>query len=316
VEPTFTRQTTRSHPGASAIALALAVAPALGCGETTVSIMDRGTSAAGRSGAALGGMGGSTSAGGTGAGGAVDACPEDPNSTDPCPCGVGAPAVDLCLLHHYPFDGTGTTATDVVGGADGTVVNTTLSDGTVVLAGGTSDQYVELPAGLVSAWPNVTVEVWTTWNGGAVWQRLLDFGSSDAGTGMQGMGETYLFISPRDVDGVLKAAFSLAGPGAETLVKSSERLPSETLQHVAVVVDSTASLLSLYLGGTLVASSGPLNGAFQDLNDENSWLGHSQFALDVEYAGILHDVRIFSTARTADQIAASFAAGPDKLPTE
>ena len=177
MKPTFTTRTTRSHRGACAIALALAVVPALGCGETTVSIMDRMTSAAGRGGAGAGGTG----AGGTGAGGASDACPEDPNSTSPCPCGVGAPIVDLCLLHHYPFDGTGTTATDVVGGADGTVVNTTLSDGTVVLAGGTSDQYVELPAGLISAWPNVTVEVWTTWNGGGVWQRVLDFGNSDAG---------------------------------------------------------------------------------------------------------------------------------------
>jgi hypothetical protein len=86
--------------------------------------------------------------------------------------------------------------------------------------------------------------------------------------------------------------------------------------HLAVVVDTNASLFSFYLDGRLEGSSGPLNGAFQALNDENSWLGRSQFELDVEYAGIIHDVRIFSTARTAEQIAASFAAGPDTLPAE
>jgi hypothetical protein len=207
--------------------------------------------------------------------------------------------------------------TDVVGGADGTVVNTTLSDGAVVLAGGASAQYVEIPAGLISPWPNVTVEVWTTWDGTAgLWQRLLDFGNSNAGPGMRGIGETYLFISPRDGDGVLKAAFSLAGPGRETLVQGGEPLPGKTLEHLAVVVDSATSLLSLYAGGMLVGSSGPLNGALQDLNDENSWLGRSQFEFDVGYAGVIHDVRIFSTARTAEQIAASFVAGPDVLPME
>jgi hypothetical protein len=133
---------------------------------------------------------------------------------------------------------------------------------------------------------------------------------------MRGNGETYLFITPRDGDGVLKAAFSLAGPGEETLVRSSEQLPGQTLEHLAVVVDEANSLLSLYLGGALVGASGPLNGALQDLNDENSWLGLSQFEFDVGYAGTIHDVRIFSNARTAEQVAASFAAGPDMLPTE
>jgi hypothetical protein len=133
---------------------------------------------------------------------------------------------------------------------------------------------------------------------------------------MQGMGVTYVFVSPRDSNGVLKAAFSLAGPGGENLVKGSEQLETETLAHLAVVIDSNVSLFSLYLNGTLVGFSGPLKGAFQDVNDENSWLGRSQSELDVEYAGAIHDVRIFSTARTAEQIAASFAAGPDKLPEE
>ena len=114
MEPTFNSQPPRSCGRAGAIALALTVVPALGCGETTVSITDRWTSAAGTGGASAAGTGG----GGTGP---VDACPEDPNSTNPCPCGVGAPTVDLCLLHHYPFDGTGTTVTDVVGGSRPTI---------------------------------------------------------------------------------------------------------------------------------------------------------------------------------------------------
>jgi hypothetical protein len=223
----------------------------------------------------------------------------------------------LCLFHHYPFDGEGTTATDVVGGADGVVVNTTLADGSVVLAGGTSDQYVQLPPGLISASPSVTVEVWTTWDDmQGLWQRLLDFGSNDGGSGSQGIGDTYLMVTPRDGDGVLKAAFSLAGPGGENLIQSGAPLSVGTLEHLAVVVDGAASQLSFYSNGALVGSDAPLRGTLPELNDENSWVGRSQFELDVEYGGAIHDLRIYSAARTPEQIAASFAAGPDQLPVE
>jgi hypothetical protein len=259
---------------------------------------------AGSGGSVLGG------AGGAGSGGGDAGAPSDE-------CGVGAPSTVLCLLHHYPFDGSGTTVTDVVGDADGVVVNTTLTDGTVVLAGATSDQYVDLPPNLISAGPSVTVEIWTTWtDADSPWQRLVDFGSSDAGPGVQGNGRTYLFITPRDGDGVLKAAFSLAGPGGENLIKAGAPLSAGTLEHLAVVVDGDASRLSLYSNGILVGSDGPLRGTLGELDDENSWVGRSEFVLDVEYAGVVHDLRIFSTPRTAEQIAASFAAGPDMLPAE
>jgi hypothetical protein len=299
------------------VALALAATLPLGCGETIVSVVDRRGPSGGIAGTAGRGGSGGTASGGGGAGGVSDACPDDPASTAPCPCGVGAPVTDLCLLHHYPFDGAGTTVTDVVGGADGTAVNTSISDGTVVLAGGSSEQYVELPAGLIAAFPNVTVEVWTTWTDtGALWERLFDFGNNDAAAGSQGVGETYLMVTPRDGDGVLKAAFSLAGPAGENIIESGAPLSGGTLEHLALVVDGAASLMSLYSNGVLVGSDGPLRGTLQGLNDENSWLGRSQFEFDVEYEGVIHDLRIFSTARSAEQIAASFAAGPDLLPAE
>jgi hypothetical protein len=296
----------------AAVGLGVWATLAVACGESVISIVDRQSPTAGGG----GGAGGAGSVAG-GTAGAPDACPEDPATTEPCPCGVGAPTTDLCLLHHYPFDGAGTIATDVVGGADGIVVNTTLSDGTVVLAGGTSDQYVELPPGLFPAWSTVTLEVWTTWDDTeGVWQRILDFGSNTEAPGAQGMGETYVFLTPKDGDGVLKAAFSLAGPGGENLVKGAGPLSSGTLEHLAVVVDGSDSLLSLYSNGTLVGSDGPLRGTLTEVVDENSWLGRSQWVFDVGYAGVLHDLRIFSTARTAEQIAASFSAGPDALPAQ
>lgn len=266
----------------------------------------------------LGGVSGGGAAGEGGEGGApLDECPEDPTSLEPCPCGAGVPVTELCLLHHYTFDGDGTTLSDIAGGTDGRVVNTVLEGGAVALAGGTSDQYVELPPGLISQFPSVTVEVWTTWNGTVgLWQRLLDFGNSSAGPGLQGEGETYLFVTPRDSDGVLQASYSLAGPAAEVFVEAEVPLSVGTLEHVAVVVDGANSELSLYSNGALVGSAGPLSGTAQSIKDENVWLGRSQFAADAEYGGVIYELRIYSTARGAEQIAASFAAGPDQLPVQ
>jgi hypothetical protein len=227
--------------------------------------------------------------------------------------------VPHCLQHHYPFDGTGTTVADVVGGADATSENAALSNGgSLALEGAFSDQYAALPPGLVSSALDVTIEVWTTWNDTpGDWQRILDFGNNDLGAGAQGRGLTYLFITPRDGnEQLLKASFTLSGQLGETVVKASGPLASGTLEHLALVIDGTASELLFYSNGSLVGSNGPLEGSLLDLNDENVWLGRSQFAGDPAYGGTLHDVRIYSTARTPAQIAASFAAGPDALPAE
>jgi len=38
--------------------------------------------------------------------------------------------------------------------------------GSLVLAGGTTDQFVDLPNGIIKSLTNATFEVWLTWAGG------------------------------------------------------------------------------------------------------------------------------------------------------
>jgi uncharacterized protein len=244
-------------------------------------------------------MGGAPSAGSGGAGG--------------CPGSVA------CLVHRYTFGGTGNTVTDSTGTAHGTVVNATVQSGGLPLAGGTSDQYVDLPAALLSGLTNATFEVWVTWTGGAAWQRIFDFGDNDgAGPGRQGpTGATYLFLSPKAVNnsGRLRVAYSVGGPSAEVLINASAALPTAAMTHVAVVVDDSADRLHLYLNG---ASAGQvaLTGTLGALNIENSWLGRSQFQSDPEFAGTIHEFRVYAAARTSAQILASFNGGPDTPPSQ
>jgi hypothetical protein len=60
--------------------------------------------------------------------------------------------------------------------------------------------------------------------------------------------------------------------------------------------------------------STPMSNQLKNVNDVNNWLGRSQFAADPSFSGTYSEFRIYSSARSAAQIAASFASGPDALP--
>jgi hypothetical protein len=256
--------------------------------------------------------------------GAIDcqeACPFDAERLEPGACGCGVPDdLPLCLRHRYTFDGEGTTVVDLVGGADGTLLNTTLTDtGNLTLAGVASEQYVVLPSGIISALgPSATIEAWVSWTGlGGFWQRIFDFGSSDAGPGVQGNGATYLFLTPSNAtDLALRTGFTNAGLGAETFVTSAAPLPANELVHVAVVVDGAAQTISLYQEAELlgVQTTGTINLA--RLNDIDNFLGHSHWTFDEEYQGTYDEFRIYSAALTTEQLEVLVAAGPDELPDE
>ncbi len=250
-----------------------------------------------------------------------DACPRDPALTEAGACGcLPASLGATCLAHRYQFEGTGTVVTDSIGASgNGTIVGATLSGtGTVVLSGGTSDQYVKLPSRLISGLGNsATIEAWVTWAGtGGDWQRIIDFGNSTAGQDMQGDGKSYLFLTPSAAGGGLRVAISAgAGGGDEDLVTASASLPT-ALTHVAVVIDGSAQTLALYQDGALQGAATAIRPSttLGTIDDLNNWLGRSQYAADPELAGTYHELRIYSKALSAAQISASFTAGPDALP--
>ncbi|MEO8178622.1 MAG: LamG-like jellyroll fold domain-containing protein [Deltaproteobacteria bacterium] len=247
-----------------------------------------------------------------------ESCPFEATRLAPGTCGCAADTLALCLRHRYSFNGTGDVATDTVGAADGTIVNTTLTGaGSLTLAGLATDQYVNLPAGIISGLgPSATIEAWVTWTGaGGPWQRIFDFGSSELAAGQQGTGVTYLFLSPSNtIDTHLRAAFTNAGPPAERVASGPTILPFAVPIHVAIVIDGATQTLTLYQGGALVGTAPTLDTTLALMNDVNNWLGRSQFAADEEFQGVIDEVRIYSAARNAAQIAAEVAAGPNALP--
>lgn len=222
---------------------------------------------------------------------------------------AGTDTFVVALVHRYSFSGEGTNVSDTIGGADGTVVNAALKgDGTLVLTGGASDQYVDLPNGLASSLGDATFEAWITWAGGDPWQRVFDFGSSSQGEGLQGSGVDYVYLTPSASDHHVHGTCRTASTDGEVIASASSIPASEPVQ-IVLVVDDTHDMISLYWQGvfrTAVAFSGHLS----EIHDFNDWLGRSQFG-DGSFAGIFDEFRIYSAALTVEQIKASYDAGPN-----
>jgi hypothetical protein len=274
-----------------------------------------GTAAGGTSGVGgTTGGGGATGQGGvTGAGGTVvpDAVPVlDTGSPDkPCAlCAIGA-----TLVHRYSFNGSATEVTDSVGTADGTATNVQLSgSGTLVLAGGTSNQYVDLPDHILSTLTSATLEIWVTWNGGNNNQRILDFGSNEQVSGKY-QATTTVIISPNSApDGTprLRASYSNQVSSGSTFVDSpnTSTLPTGSMQQIVAVFDGPGKTIALYLNGALEGEKTGLE-ALSLINDTNNWLGKSQYTDDPGFAGTYHEFRIYNAPLTAEQVQAVYAAG-------
>jgi hypothetical protein len=295
--------------------------------------------AGGEGGGGLGGMGvGGASTAGGGAGGAgvggaeVDAGPDVGASEDAMieaadaiserPGDVAAESgckgsecvLKAALVHRYSFGGTGTAVIDSVGKADGIVVNAQLGgNGKLVLAGGTTDQYVDLPNGIIRSLTNATFEFWVTWSGGAGWQRLFDFGTSTAGEGMQSLAASTFYLTPQGGGPtVMLVAFKRQDQmGAnETRALSGQGMPMNTTVHLAVVIDATGGLMTLYRDGSMEGSV-TLRDPLSLLVDVNNWLGRSQYAGNDSFGGTLDEFRIYGAALSLGDLKVSLAAGPD-----
>ena len=239
---------------------------------------------------------------------AVDAPPEV-GCTNAAQC-----ALKAALVHRYSFNGMGTVATDSVGNADGMIVGATLSgNGTVVFPGGTADDYVNLPNGIIRSLTNATVEIWLAWAGGAAWQRLFDFGNSTGAEGTQGMASTSLYVTPQGGGPtVMFGAFKRmdqTGP-AETRALATQALAAGPLTQIALVIDDANNLMSLYSNGVLQGSIA-FNDSLSLLNDVNNWVGRSQYMADPHLWATIHELRIYNIALSAAQLQLSFTGGTD-----
>ena len=233
-------------------------------------------------------------------------------------------AVNAELVHRYSFSNN---AADSIGSADGQLVNygsdayftgsaLELENDELPNSNSTNINYVDLPNGIISALGSgATFEAWVTWHGpsNSSWQRIFDFGTSDAGEDQAtgGASSTYCFLSPYSGGGTYRFGHRRGaelGDVVENVIDSTV-LPVDQEVHVAVVWDDVAEVVSMYQDGQLVAS-GPLLFKLTDFPDVNNWLGRSQWQ-DTAFNGSYNEFRIYNEALSSEMIQASFQSGSE-----
>ncbi len=148
------------------------------------------------------------------------------------------------------------------------------------------NDYVSLPAGLLSNLTDFSFAAWVFWEGGSIWQRIFDIGQNT---------NTYMFLTPRtgDANNLRFEITPNGSPGLQRL-NAQAALPENQWVHVAVTLEG--SIGKLWLNGVLQDTNPNMILNPSDVAGANSWLGRSQFVADSYFNGKLDDVRFYARA--------------------
>lgn len=245
----------------------------------------------------------------------VDAVTCEADCTPASGDGTGGTGNTIRPIHRYSFDAIDSNEVlDSIGNRTGVLVDAVYDGyGNVVMEGLSSDQYVDLPKHLLSGLTNCTFESWVTWLGGPMWQRVFDFGEDETGIedSRSAQPRSYVFLALKPEP---RVAFKRPPLGSnEIIVEAGFAMPTNTLTHVAVVVDEDNQRLALYVNGREEASN-DFGASLRDVYDVSDWLGRSLYRGDPSFAGSLSEFRIYDRALSRDEVLASYAAGADALP--
>lgn len=225
------------------------------------------------------------------------------------------------LVHRYDFSGTGTTLTDLVGIANGTLQAGALLDGSGLLTlkhvAGQPDGYVDLGQGIVSALTDATFVVWVTYDsGGPGFQRIFDFGDSNNtstdGVGQGDQGRDYIaLIQGTNFANGNELGAQVAAPGSPTLSLGSFFELDSVVESQVALTYASGQRVALYADAIQQIAS-PVLRSLSEVHDVNCWLGRSQWQSNPGYRGTYNEFRIYNAALNSCQLATLKARGPDQ----
>jgi hypothetical protein len=191
---------------------------------------------------------------------------------------------------------SGTTATDsVTGKVVGNLPNKggweTGKNGKAISLDG-NDQYVELPAGVVSGLADFTISAWVNVKQATKWSRLFDFGDARG---------QWMCLTVANNSGMPHFEVSTVYGYNTQRVAGNKPLPLDRWVHLAVTLSGQKA--TLYLDGEEIGSNPSLTfPPFQLGDTPRNWIGRSQTDRDPYLKGAVDDFRIYDGALTAEQL--------------
>jgi hypothetical protein len=166
-----------------------------------------------------------------------------------------------------------------------------------------SNQYVDMPDGIVNGLNDFTIAAWLnrTTTSGQAWARVFDFGT---GTTVN------MFLTVSAGGGGTRFAITISGAGGEQRITAPSQL-STGWHHVAVTKSGTTG--TLWVDGQAVATNPNLTLSPSSLgNTTNNWIGRSQYA-DPLLQATVDDFNIFDRALSEAEIQSLMAAPGGEL---
>lgn len=156
------------------------------------------------------------------------------------------------------------------------------------------DDFVKLPNNLLDSLGDFTIGAWVYWDAARNSTRIFDFGGGQ---------DTYMMLTPRTGNGVLRFAITVNHGVGEQAIASATALPTGQWVHVAVTLRGSTG--TLYVNGAVVGTNTAMSLAPFRLGwTGQNWLGRSQYAADPYFNGRIDDFRIWHGAMSGAEIAA------------
>jgi glucose/arabinose dehydrogenase len=216
------------------------------------------------------------------------------------------------LLHRWSFNGD---ANDSVGGANATLNGTaSIANNQLQLPGGgplANFAFVDIGSTL-STNASLTVEEWMTINTLTTWSKTWMFGYNDPA------GEptlSYINFTPQTGPGPPKVDFDTGITGEMNTLGGTDPAPLVTAHeyHVVVTYDALNNLMSMYLDGVFADSASMGGYNITQLGFNTGRFGCGYYFGDPDFNGSINELRIYSGALSASDVANDFAAGPNTL---
>ncbi|WP_033401517.1 beta-L-arabinofuranosidase domain-containing protein [Actinopolyspora mortivallis] len=155
-----------------------------------------------------------------------------------------------------------------------------------------SHLHLDVPAESLHGLSELTFAAWVRPTVAEPWARILDYGDDT---------ETTMFLTACDGDGLPRFAITRAGADSEERIVGTRPLSVGEWNHVAVTLGGGTGLL--YLNGHQVGQNRAMTLTPSELGPlAHCWLGRSHYG-DPVYAGGYHDVNLWSSVLSAEQIA-------------